>query len=136
MPDPSSHEFIWPLPKVHLVRLIDVGLSDLNIAACFSVDCEDVRLLRERYRLRGGPGALAVNDHQAISMIDTECLDELSNSVQAAMSYANSALKCASSEDIHDATTTLLVRKTVEQLLRIARTYQRLRATIDPEGDQ
>lgn len=131
MSDPSCHEFIWPLPRPHLAKLVDVGLSDENIAACFSVDREDVRLLRERYRLADEP-----NGRQDNPSLAANCLDELSNGVQAATSYANSALKYASSRDGDNETAILLIEKAVEQLLRVGRAYQSLQTSLGSESDQ
>lgn len=135
MPDASSHDFLWPLPRPDLARLIVAGLSDLNIAACFSVDREDVRLLRERYRLSDASVVGADNTRVAAQLLDRHSLDEISNGVQAAMSYANTAAKYASLDSGANPTTLLLIRKATEQLLRVGRAYQSLQSNAGPEVD-
>lgn len=116
---------VWPVNRTYLAGLIDFGLSDARIAACFSVDDVEVRLLRETYNL---DAASADSIRQAKEEPFTaSALDELSNGVQAAVTYVSAAIKCARCEEKASATTILLMEKSLTQLQRIGRAYQTLR---------
>jgi hypothetical protein len=41
----------WPIDRATLAALIDMGLSDFQIGAYFSVGPDDVHMLRDQYGL-------------------------------------------------------------------------------------
>jgi len=44
----------WPLEEASLTALIDLGLSDAQIASYFAIDPADVRASRQEFGLKGG----------------------------------------------------------------------------------
>jgi hypothetical protein len=42
----------WPIDKVALAALVDLGMSDLNIATYFHVSVDEIRALRQGYGVR------------------------------------------------------------------------------------
>lgn len=119
----------WPVERSCLAGLVDCGLSDALIAACYSVDHAAVRQLRERYGLVAAPDRCLQGD--AITPTASD-LDELSNGIQAAVTYLGSAIKCTRRDTNPSATTVLLMDKALEQLLRIAKAYQSLQTRERP----
>jgi hypothetical protein len=122
----------WPVESSCLAGLIGCGLSDELIAGCYSVDHSAVRLLREHYNLIEAPDLSLQAEAFARSALD---LDELSNGVQAAVTYLGSAIKCARRDAKPSATTILLMDKALGQLLRIAKAYQSLQTRVRPAAE-
>ena len=120
----------WPVHRTYLAGLIELGLSDARIAACFAVDHADVQLLRETYSLDAAP---ADAFRQAVTGTFTGlALDELSNGLQAALTYVSAAIKCAKRDANTDAMTLLLMEKSLTQLQRVAQAYQTLQMRSPP----
>ena len=42
----------WPVDRASLAALIDIGLSNMQIAAYFSVSADEVLILCDHYKLR------------------------------------------------------------------------------------
>lgn len=122
----------WPVERSCLAALIDCGLSDTLIAGCYSVDHFAVRQLRERYSL------VATSDRRLLAVAIAPAasdLDELSNGIQAAVTYLGSAIKCARRDGKPSATTILLMDKALGQLLRIAKAHQSLQTRVRPAAE-
>lgn len=114
------------IERAWLVKLIEFGLSDANIEACFALPDGRVRLLRERYDLTRPTGSTDPGGAQDPFPGDT--MDNLSDGLQAAISYIGSAIKYAKRDAQPSAISITLMEKTLEQLLRINKAYQSLQA--------
>lgn len=120
----------WPVHRTYLAGLIELGLSDARIAACFAVDDADVQLLRETYSLDAAPADAFC---QTVTGTFTGlALDELSNGLQAAVTYVSAAIKCARRDASTDAMALLLMEKSLTQLQRVVRAFQTLQSRSPP----
>lgn len=118
----------WPIDRLYLVGLIEMGFSDARIAASFSVDDQVVRVLRESYSLDPADGILQAQTGTSAA----SALDEMSNGVQAAVTYLSAAIKSAKRDANSNTTAILLMEKSLVQLLRVGRAYQTLQNRLPP----
>ena len=81
---------VWPVQRATLAALIDIGLSNAEIAAYFSVLPDDVHMLADRYGLIWQLRVASQSDLRMKSAASSmaEAMHELADGLTAAITYA------------------------------------------------
>ncbi len=127
LPKPFGRGTVWPIGRASLAALNDMGLSDSQIGAYFSVTSDDVQRLRDRH----GRLAPRLSEEEQlcpgiISSLVTELLRELADGLQAACAHLEEAQRM----NINGSVDPDLLNPTADQLARVGRIYSRLRASL------
>lgn len=133
---PLAKKVVWPINSAGLAALIDIGLSDAQIGAYFSVELDDVHVLRNHYKLpadhdddfggtrRHGQSGLLQMELDGVG----ELLHELADGLTAARFYLLAAQRIAPNDDVY----LDLLGETAGQVTRVAVAYSRLRTCLEP----
>ena len=116
---------VWPVQRATLAALIDIGLSNAEIAAYFSVLPDDVHMLADRYGLIWQLPVASQSDLRIKSAASSmaEAMHQLADGLTAAITYANAAQRTKSDNALGPD----LLGKTAGQLARVGKAYARLR---------